>query len=127
MPWYAWLLAVLLLFALLLAATYLAVRANQRGRRFLALPMRAKLRFGRLLLADTDVPRTAKLVLLVLVGYLVLPFDLIPDFLPVIGQLDDLLAIVAVVALLLLIVPHDSFESALRGAEAGDSTTPTSS
>lgn len=127
MPWYAWLAAVLALFALLLTAGYLSVRASQRGRRFLALSPRAKLRFGRLLLSDTQVPRAAKIALVVLVGYLVLPFDLIPDFLPVIGQLDDLLAIVAVVALLLLIVPRDRFESALADAEGGNATPPPSS
>ena len=34
-------------------------------------------------------PRRRKLLLLVLVGYLALPFDLVPDFIPIAGQLDD--------------------------------------
>src|SRR6478752_6255079 len=38
---------------------------------------------------DGRVPRRRKLLLLALVGYLALPFDLVPDFIPVAGQLDD--------------------------------------
>ena len=45
----------------------------------------------RRLLADRRIPRRRKLVLLALVGYLSLPFDLVPDFIPVAGQLDDVL------------------------------------
>ena len=44
--------------------------------------------FGRLL-RDPRVARGRKLALAGLVGYLALPFDLVPDFLPVVGQLDD--------------------------------------
>src|SRR3954468_5576591 len=49
------------------------------------------------LLADPRVPRRRKLLLGVLVGYLALPIDLVPDFIPVAGQLDD--AIVVALAL----------------------------
>ncbi len=45
----------------------------------------------RRLLADSRVPRRHKALLAGLVGYLASPLDLIPDFIPVIGQLDDLL------------------------------------
>ena len=43
------------------------------------------------LLRDPRVPRARKTVLALLVAYLVLPIDLVPDFIPVAGQLDDLL------------------------------------
>ena len=38
---------------------------------------------------EPRVPRRRKLLLFALVGYLALPFDLVPDFIPVAGQLDD--------------------------------------
>jgi uncharacterized membrane protein YkvA (DUF1232 family) len=50
------------------------------------------LRLGR----DRRVPLFRRLTLVVLGAYLVSPIDLIPDFLPVVGQLDDA-AIAAVV------------------------------
>lgn len=45
------------------------------------------------LLGDERVPRRHKVLLGVLVGYLALPFDLVPDFIPVVGQLDDALIV----------------------------------
>jgi uncharacterized membrane protein YkvA (DUF1232 family) len=48
------------------------------------------------LLKDPRVPRRAKVTLALVIPYLVLPFDLIPDFIPVIGQLDDALLVAAV-------------------------------
>jgi uncharacterized membrane protein YkvA (DUF1232 family) len=58
------------------------------------------------LLGDPRVSRTRKAVLVLLAGYLVLPFDVVPDFIPVVGQLDDAI----IVALVLRTV--------LRGAGA---------
>ena len=50
---------------------------------------------GRLL-HDPRVPRRHKLLLALTVGYLSLPFDLIPDFIPVVGQLDDAIIVALV-------------------------------
>jgi len=57
----------------------------------------------RRLLADDRIPRRRKLALVALLGYLASPIDLVPDFIPVAGQLDD----VVIVALV--------FRSLLRG------------
>ena len=43
-------------------------------------------------LRDTRVPRRRKLLVLALLGYLSFPFDLVPDFIPVVGQLDDVIS-----------------------------------
>ena len=50
----------------------------------------------RRLLRDDRVPRRRKLLLGVLVGYLAMPIDLVPDFIPVAGQLDDAIIVVLV-------------------------------
>src|SRR5438034_684921 len=53
------------------------------------------------LLRDPRVPRRKKALLVLLAGYLALPFDLIPDFIPVAGQLDDALIVALVLRSLL--------------------------
>lgn len=58
----------------------------------LLLPRLIKLVFN--LARDPRVPARSKAILVVLGGYLASPVDLIPDFLPGIGQLDDI-AVVA--------------------------------
>lgn len=51
----------------------------------------------RRLLADDRVSRGRKLLLVALLGYLAMPFDLVPDFIPVAGQLDDAIIVAVVV------------------------------
>lgn len=50
----------------------------------------------RRLLADDRVPRRRKLLLGALIGYLAMPIDLVPDFIPVAGQLDDAILVALV-------------------------------
>jgi uncharacterized membrane protein YkvA (DUF1232 family) len=55
----------------------------------------------RRLLGDERVSRRRKLLLVALVFYLALPFDIVPDFIPVAGQLDDLLMVAFVLRVVL--------------------------
>jgi uncharacterized membrane protein YkvA (DUF1232 family) len=50
------------------------------------------------LVGDERVPLGAKLAVGLLLPYLMLPFDLIPDFIPIVGQIDDALLAVVVIA-----------------------------
>lgn len=59
---------------------------------------------------DPRVPRRRKLLLLGLLAYLALPLDLVPDFIPVAGQLDD----VVVVALVLRHLVRSGGEPLIR-------------
>ncbi|GAB3166392.1 YkvA family protein [Telluribacter humicola] len=60
-----------------------------------------------LLLAYTDsrTPLIAKLVIGLTVGYLLSPIDLIPDFIPVIGLLDDLVIVPLLILLSIKLIP----------------------
>jgi uncharacterized membrane protein YkvA (DUF1232 family) len=55
----------------------------------------------RRLLADERVPRRRKLAVAALLAYLALPFDVVPDFIPVAGQLDDAIAVALVLRFVL--------------------------
>jgi uncharacterized membrane protein YkvA (DUF1232 family) len=95
MPAWAWLLiAVLSLYAAFVLALLAAGRRVQARALAAFVPDCAIL--CRRLLGDPRVPRARKIALAAMVAYLVLPFDLVPDFIPVAGQLDDavLLALV---------------------------------
>jgi uncharacterized membrane protein YkvA (DUF1232 family) len=58
-------------------------------------------------------PRTpwyAKVLAALIIGYALSPIDLIPDFIPIVGYLDDLIIIPAGIALLIKIIPRDILE-----------------
>jgi uncharacterized membrane protein YkvA (DUF1232 family) len=59
----------------------------------IAAQLKAEFDFYRRLQKHPQTPKFAKALLWLAVGYLLMPFDLIPDFLPVIGQLDELVII----------------------------------
>jgi uncharacterized membrane protein YkvA (DUF1232 family) len=48
------------------------------------------------LVGDPGVPRSRKALLIALAAYLALPIDLVPDFIPVAGQLDDAIVVALV-------------------------------
>jgi len=61
----------------------------------------------RLVLKDKRTPRLAKVLLGFAIGYLLSPVDLIPDFIPVIGHLDDVVIVPALVYLALKLIPAE--------------------
>ncbi len=54
---------------------------------------------------DKRTPLVAKLVIGLTVGYLLSPIDLIPDFIPVLGLLDDLLLVPLLIMLSIKLIP----------------------
>lgn len=74
--------------------------------------------FSRLV-KDPRVSALPKLVVLGILAYVVLPTDLIPDFIPGLGQADDLAVIVAGLKLFLRLCPPDVVQEHLRTISAG--------
>jgi uncharacterized membrane protein YkvA (DUF1232 family) len=74
---------------LVLLGTLLAVRpkGNLLSEALRLLP--DLLRMLRRLARDRSVPRAARVRLWLLLGYLAVPIDLVPDFIPVVGYADD--------------------------------------
>jgi uncharacterized membrane protein YkvA (DUF1232 family) len=56
---------------------------------------------------DPRVPWPVKLLALAVAGYALSPIDLIPDFIPVLGQLDDLIIVPLGVWLVIALIPED--------------------
>lgn len=70
-----------------------------------------------LALRDKQTPLPAKILAGITVGYALSPIDLIPDFIPVLGYLDDLLILPALAALTIRLIPPEVMERCRREAE----------
>lgn len=69
---------------------------------------------------DPRTPRMAKFIALVTVAYALSPVDLIPDFIPVLGQLDDLILVPLGLWLALRLVPREALGDARIRAQTGE-------
>ncbi|MFL5943988.1 MAG: YkvA family protein [Gaiellaceae bacterium] len=98
MQWWTWLLVslgvVLAIYASLLA--WLVRLGRHDDARALATVIPDSIVLVTRLARDPRVPRRRKVLLFALVAYLTLPFDLVPDFIPVAGQLDDAVVVALV-------------------------------
>ena len=77
------------------------------GLKTVANSLKRELDIYRLVLKDSRTPKIARIILGLAVGYALLPFDLIPDWIPVIGHLDDLVIVPGLVILALKFIPDD--------------------
>lgn len=59
----------------------------------------------RIAYQDNRTPWSAKLLIWITIGYLLSPIDLIPDFIPVLGLLDDLIIVPALIAISIKLIP----------------------
>ncbi len=67
---------------------------------------------------DPRTPLTAKLLAMLIVGYALSPIDLIPDFIPVLGLLDDLILLPVAIYFTLKLIPAEVLEDSR--AQAAD-------
>jgi len=56
---------------------------------------------------DNRTPWYAKVLLLITVGYALSPIDLIPDFIPILGYLDDIIILPLLIALAVKMIPKE--------------------
>jgi uncharacterized membrane protein YkvA (DUF1232 family) len=81
----------------------------------LLVPNLSKLLFR--LLRDRRVPRKRRLAMTVVAAYVASPIDLVPDFIPVLGTLDDLVVLAFAVDYLLHAAPPGVVEEHWDGSE----------
>lgn len=70
------------------------------------------------LLRHPETPRLPKLVAVAVLAYALSPIDLVPDFIPVLGLLDDLILLPLGIALAVRLTPPALWQARLREAEA---------
>ena len=70
-----------------------------------------------LALKAKETPILAKIMAFLTVAYALSPVDLVPDFIPVLGYLDDVLILPALVALTVKLIPKEIFERYQQEAE----------
>jgi len=83
------------------------VRELEKGSRALYLAAR-----------DPRVPWYAKAIVVLVVAYAVSPIDLIPDFIPVLGYLDDLLLVPLGMALAVRLIPAEVWQDCVARVQA---------
>ena len=88
-------------------------------KRLKAIKERFKLELNvyRLILSDPRTPRPAKWLLGVAIAYAISPIDVIPDFIPVLGYLDDVLIVPTLVILAVKLVPPEVVDDCRRRAK----------
>ena len=69
-------------------------------------------------LKEKRTPWYAKILAAAVVVYALSPIDLIPDFIPVLGYLDDLIILPVLIAWCIKCIPHEVFEECRRRAES---------
>lgn len=87
--------------------------------RSLGKTLKSELKVYRLVLEDRRTPTVAKIMFALAIGYLLLPFDLIPDFIPIFGHLDDAVIVPALVFVAVKMIPQEVLYEARLKANAG--------
>ena len=134
---WVWLLALAgALVVLLVLMVVLVVRqpgdARALAQRIGRLPWRRKAALAWALVRDARVPLWLRAIVPGVVAYLLMPIDIIPDFIPVVGHLDDVLVVLVAAGLLVRFAPSDVLKELVSQletpqahpeADAGDDTS----
>jgi uncharacterized membrane protein YkvA (DUF1232 family) len=66
---------------------------------------------------DPEVGLLPRIVIVIALGYALSPIDLVPDFIPILGQLDDLIIVSALIALSIRLIPGGVLDRARERAD----------
>ena len=115
------LLGLVLLWVLLVAALWWVARGEDEPTRFrdVLRLLPDVVRLVRRLAADPELPRSVRWRLTALLVYLVLPIDLVPDFIPVVGYADDAVVVALVLRSVVRVAGIEAVERHWPGTEQG--------
>ena len=116
MKWLLYIACAMLALYVVLVLVFVAVGRRTDARALAGFVPDCVILFSRLL-HDPRVPRPSKVLVALLIPYLALPFDLIPDFIPVAGQADD--AILVALVLTQARPPHERRGASRTMARSG--------
>jgi uncharacterized membrane protein YkvA (DUF1232 family) len=72
--------------------------------------LKFEIKVYKLLLNDIRTPKLSKILLGLAIGYALFPFDIIPDFIPVIGHIDDMVIVPTLILIALTIIPKEVYD-----------------
>ena len=113
----------ILLFSAFAVAVVRLLTKREPYKNFMQLRLRRKLTFIKLLMRDRRVPWYVKAIPLFLGLYLISPIDIIPDFIPVVGLLDDVLITLLAFFLIFKLTSDNVVRDLLLEANAADVVT----
>jgi uncharacterized membrane protein YkvA (DUF1232 family) len=109
---------LLLVYVLLLVALWRLSPPETTLREALRL-LPDLLRLVKSLAGDRSLPRRVRVYLVLLLGYLAMPIDLVPDFIPVLGYADDAIAVAVVLRAVIRAAGSDAVSRHWPGTPTG--------
>lgn len=115
MSWWGWIGVILGVLLVAITAAALSARRSRTALIELARLIPLCLALLRDIMRDPNVPRRAKVAPAIVVAYLAIPFDLVPDFIPVLGYLDDALIVAWVIRYLIKATGQERLQTHWKG------------
>jgi uncharacterized membrane protein YkvA (DUF1232 family) len=111
LEWVVVILLSLLALAIVVYMLYRHFRVHPVLRRIQDLSWENRFRLAGRLVSDEQIPLVNRAILVLIVVYLALPIDLIPDFIPVLGQIDDIVILGGGILLFTRLVERERLEA----------------
>jgi uncharacterized membrane protein YkvA (DUF1232 family) len=123
--WLALIVGIVVFFLAVGVAAWLVWRrSNEDARalveRIMRLPLRHKARLALRLARDARIPLPLRAIPPALILYLATPVDLIPDFIPVLGHMDDAFIVLVGLVLLLRFAPRHVLDDQIARLESSE-------